>query len=400
MKYDHTLLADFCKENNIVLLKDYSNERLNRDTKIEGKCISCDETFTKTFRQLYVSNGYCVTHTKTNSKLKYNQTCFKNYGVDNPLQNKEVREKVKQSCKSKYGVEHPLQNKEIREKVKQSCKTKYGVEHPLQNKEIREKVKQSCLNKYGVEYIFQSQEIKEKIKQSNKERYGFECCLQNLEVRKKSKKTFLQKYGVENPSQNEEIKNKKKQTCFKNYGVENPLQNEIIKNKSISTCLDKYGVEYYLQSNEKKQKSISTCLDKYGVEYNTQSITIHEKQIKNAYKLKDYKLPSGNMIKLQGYEHFAFEDLLQKENIPEEEIKNGCKNVPIIWYNDENGRRHRHFVDIFIPSQNRCIEVKSTWTAEKKKDNIFQKQKTAKENGYLYEIWVYNQKGERVECHV
>ena len=125
-----------------------------------------------------------------------------------------------------------------------------------------------------------------------------------------------------------------------------------------------------------------------------------EKCSKNAYKLKDHILPSGNTIKIQGYEHFAYNDLLQKENIPEEDIINGCKNVPIIWYEDENGIKHRHFVDIFIPSQNRCIEVKSTWTAEKKKDIIFQKQKSAKENGYNYEIWVYNQKGEKVECYI
>jgi hypothetical protein len=64
---------------------------------------------------------------------------------------------------------------------------------------------------------------------------------------------------------------------------------------------------------------------------------------------------------------------------------------------DENGKKHRHYVDIFISSQNRCVEVKSTWTAEKKKDNIFLKQTTAKELGYNYEIWVYNSKGIRVE---
>ena len=54
-------------------------------------------------------------------------------------------------------------------------------------------------------------------------------------------------------------------------------------------------------------------------------------------------------------------------------------------------------MDIFIPYQNRCIEVKSTWTAEKKKDNIFLKQQAGKELGYNYEIWVYDGKGIRVE---
>ena len=67
---------------------------------------------------------------------------------------------------------------------------------------------------------------------------------------------------------------------------------------------------------------------------------------------------------------------------------------------DEAGKKHRHYVDIFIPSQNKCIEVKSTWTASKKKDNIFLKQNAGKELGYLYEIWVYDGKGNLAEKHV
>ena len=74
-----------------------------------------------------------------------------------------------------------------------------------------------------------------------------------------------------------------------------------------------------------------------------------------------------------------------------------CKNVPQIWYDDEQGKKHRHYVDIFIPSQNRYIEVKSTWTAEKKKDNIYLKQNAAKDLGYQYEIWIFNAKKELLE---
>jgi hypothetical protein len=70
-----------------------------------------------------------------------------------------------------------------------------------------------------------------------------------------------------------------------------------------------------------------------------------------------------------------------------------------LWYNDESGKKHRHYVDIFIPTLNKCIEVKSTWTKEKKKDCIFLKQKAAKELGYIYEIWVYDRKGTRVEIY-
>ena len=110
-------------------------------------------------------------------------------------------------------------------------------------------------------------------------------------------------------------------------------------------------------------------------------------------------MPSGNQITCQGYEPFALNKLINDELINETDIVTGAKNVPEIWYDDEAGKKHRHYVDIFIQSQNRMVEVKSTWTAEKKKDNIFLKQDAGKKLGYLYEIWVYNKKGEIVECH-
>lgn len=55
--------------------------------------------------------------------------------------------------------------------------------------------------------------------------------------------------------------------------------------------------------------------------------------------------------------------------------------------------KSRHYVDIFIPSQNRCIEVKSTWTAKKKKDNIYLKKEAGEKLGYKYDLWIFDQKG-------
>ena len=59
VRYNYEFLKKYCEENNIVLLKDYSNEKVNRDTKIEGNCISenCNNTFNKSFRNLINTNG-------------------------------------------------------------------------------------------------------------------------------------------------------------------------------------------------------------------------------------------------------------------------------------------------------------------------------------------------------
>jgi DNA repair protein RadC len=111
-------------------------------------------------------------------------------------------------------------------------------------------------------------------------------------------------------------------------------------------------------------------------------------------------MPSGNIINIQGYEYIALDELLEVEQICENDIITGCKNVPIIWYIDYNEKKRRHFVDIFIPSQNRCIEVKSTWTAKVNNHTIFLKQIAAKELGYKYEIWVYDSNKIKVELYI
>jgi uncharacterized protein YcfL len=175
--------------------------------------------------------------------------------------------------------------------------------------------------------------------------------------------------------QNKEIKQKIKETNLEKYGFESPLQNETIKNKVKATNLEKYGVEY-----------------------SSQHPNIMEKITKNMYKSKEYKFPSGNIIKIQGYENHAIDELINN-NIIEKDIITGCKNVPTIWYYDNNNKKRRHFVDIYIPSLNLCIEVKSTWTAKLHSGNILLKQSAAKDLGYNYEIWIYNKEGVKVEIY-
>ena len=47
MKYDYIALQEYCKNNKIELSKDYSNEKVTRETRIEGKCKvdNCDGLF-------------------------------------------------------------------------------------------------------------------------------------------------------------------------------------------------------------------------------------------------------------------------------------------------------------------------------------------------------------------
>lgn len=59
--------------------------------------------------------------------------------------------------------------KDHNQKSKETCMKKYGVENPSQSLEIKEKIKQNNLNKYGAEYYSQTKEYKESIlKNKNK----------------------------------------------------------------------------------------------------------------------------------------------------------------------------------------------------------------------------------------
>jgi len=284
IKYTKELLLQFCNDNNIILLNDYSDENMNGRTLIKGHCITqyCENNFDKTFMNLYEINGYC------------------------------------KSCISKKRLE---------------------------------KYKATCFKKYGVENSFQSEDVKDK-----------------------SKSTWLEKYGVEHPSKSKEIKLKK-----------------------VNTCLEIYGVEYQFQSEDVKDKSKSTWLKKYGVENPCQNSDIFEKRLKASYSKKNYTLPSGKIVLVQGYEPYALDELIKLTN--EDDIKVGAANVPEIWYNDETGKKHRYYVDVFILSQNKCIEVKGINLMKLDKNIILIKQKAVKDAGYICEIWVYNSKGIKVECH-
>jgi hypothetical protein len=354
-KYNFDLLQKYCSENNIVLLEDYSNVLLKGTVIIKGKCVSknCNNNFEKKFDYLIKSNYFCIECTNNIKNEKRKKTNLEKYGCEHPSQNEDIKNKIIEQNLIKYGCKYSTQSQIMKTKSIKTNLEKYGVKHAMQSKEIKTKTEDTNLKKYGCKNVFQNKDIINKIKATNLIKYGVEYNTQLESNKEQYKKTCLEKYGYENPSQNEEIKKKKIETCLKNWGVENPTQNS----------------------------------------------DIMEKSIKQNYKKKEYTLPSNKIIEIQGYESFALDELIIDEKIDESYIITGIQNVPVIWYNDESGKKHRHYVDIFIPSQNRCIEVKSTWTYEKQIDIVLLKQKAAKELGYKYEIWVYKNKKEKVSCY-
>jgi hypothetical protein len=343
-KFNNEYLEKIALRDSCVILGNYDD--LNRGTRISFTC-KCGEVSIKAFTSMADRGCFCI-------KCK----------------NTIMNEKTKKTNMERFGCEDPNQLDTVKQKIKKIFVEKYGVDSPMKTKEVKEKQKEVMLEKYGVENPFQSEIIKDKIKD-----------------------TLMEKYGVEHPLQNVRIYKKFETTLMKNHGVDIPYHSEKIKEKGRETCLQRYGVEYAFQSKELREKGKQTCLLKYGVESPNQSMEVIEKRQKNAFKRKEFIMPSGAKYLVQGYEPFAIRDLLKIYN--ESQIKLTTREIPRILY--KTGEiEHYYFPDIFIPHENKIIEVKSTWTIKSKGDNIELKKNACLEQNYLYEIWVYTNKGERL----
>jgi hypothetical protein len=225
---------------------------------------------------------------------------------------------------------------------------------------------------------------------------GCSCKLReetNME-RYESKNLFSSEYGKEkianyhktkSPEQREETIRRAKETCLKNNGYEcalalptvRQLATEAhilkwgdrpgcvkeIREKMETTNMKKLGVKYPLESKEVQETIKKNIFKKYGVTHIMQVPEIFEKAQASAFKLKLYTFPSGRENKIQGYENKCLDYLLFTLNINEDDIILGAKNMPKVMYTIKNGiDERRYFMDAYIKSKDKGIEVKSVWT--------------------------------------
>jgi hypothetical protein len=178
---------------------------------------------------------------------------------------------------------------------------------------------------------------------------------------------------------------RKQATNLEKYGVTNSAAHPDIKNKIKQSCLEKYG-DHPKRTAEVHQKWVNTCLEKYGGHPNQN----REVQAKSEFKgcnYKDFTFPSGRIVKVQGYEDLALNNLLQN-GVKESAIVIGKANVPVVDY-WLNSKKHRYFPDIYLPAENKLIEVKSEWTY-KYPTHREEKAEASVAEGYAYEIWVFS----------
>jgi len=112
--------------------------------------------------QKTISNRYGVTNISQIGFVKEKKkiASLKKFGTEFPIQNSDIKQKIKETCLARYGS-HPNQRTEFKDICKNTNLNKYGVEWPIQLKEFKEKSKKTCFNKYGVENIGQAPHIQQ-----------------------------------------------------------------------------------------------------------------------------------------------------------------------------------------------------------------------------------------------
>jgi len=150
----------------------------------------------------------------------------------------------------------------------------------------------------------------------------------------------------------------------------------------VNESREKYGVDNRFQSEIIKAKSKKTLEHNYRIEHPCE---IH-------LRWKEYKMPSGKIVKYQGYENMAI-DYLLNSGVSEENILIEKKLQPKIFYL-YNGKSSRYYMDLYIKNVNKIIEVKSEWTYKIHKDRNEEKKAEAIRQGYDFEFWIFNNKRE------
>jgi len=300
---------------------------------VEKECKICGNIFkTKKTRIFYCSDNCKKIH-YDKVKIIRNKNNFKTYGVKNVFQ-------LNDANIEKYGVCHYLKTNEGKQKLKETNVEKYGCVSPMQNEKIKEKTTLTTLKNFGVIRPMQHKTLKKKILKNNLLKNG----KNNFKsVREKYKKTMIEKYGIENSFQSEIVKEKIKKTNIKRYGVFNPIQNEEIFNKA-----------------------------------------------QNGKNWKIYKLPSGKIVKIQGYENKFLDEYFKNCGLDEDIIIHPNQtDIGKIFYTCEDNKKHRYYPDFYIPKDKMIVEVKSTWTYNKDLNiNILKEEACLSQNhNFVFKIY-------------
>ena len=166
-----------------------------------------------------------------------------------------------------------------------------------------------------------------------------------------------------------------KKTPLEHYQV------KVLKNKEIQ---ERHDAPNPLQNKEILARKDATCERIYGSVAVMHNSELFHKKTMSGFARKDFTLPSGKIIPYQGYEDVALRELL---GMYAEKIVNDVKRMPCFMYFWE-GKTRRYYPDLYVPSENKFIEVKSTYTYMQFRAKNQAKRVCVLEKGFQFEFWI------------
>ena len=303
--YSRASLYNFCEENKLRLIKDYSTININRDTRINVECITCNYVWTeKSFKALVGRKKLeCMCHGST--KIRYNKFFLYKFCEENNLRLIKDYSTININRATRINAECITCKDVLAEKSFLSLVNRnfeclcHGSSIHRYDKKFLHKFcqenniiltknydKVTCETLLAAKCIDCQKDMDEKTFHRFVNGKNFRCkeCAKDI-INEKREHTNLLKYDCKFPQQTQKVKDKVKVSCIEKYGVEYVQQNKEIRQKVNNTCLEKYGVEHVFQNKEVKQKIKDKCIKIYGCEYVSQNQEIKQK-IKDTCLLK------------------------------------------------------------------------------------------------------------------
>ena len=257
---------------------------------------------------------------------------------------------------------------------------KYGFDHNVFKKILKEnniKYINRSINSLDGEIVIIRNNLKEILKEYSK----------NKNVRKTSKLFKVKECNLYRFLKSNNLLKRKQERV--NSDTEAKIKNEIYDlyvNKKFNTAdiskkigLTRYNVKKILTSNFgdsciRSKKEITREMN-YKEEH---QIKCHNGSLKR----KLYKLPSGEQIKVQGYEDDFLNYVFEKTKLQESDF-NFKKRLKIEMSTKEVKNKN-YYPDFYLNRYNLVIEIKSDYIYELQKKLNLKKERKTKEKGYYY----------------
>ena len=250
--------------------------------------------------------------------IRTKETNIKKYGVDNPLKNDNIKEKIINTNIKKYGVDNPFKSTNIQHKAKDTMMKRYGAEHALQIDEFKEKILNTTIEKYGVKNVLLSTQIQEKIKQTNIIKYGaYHASKQHID------KSILELLQDEDKFK-KLITGRSSHELIKEFGISPSTFHIFVRKYSAKTLL--------LPPNKNSfERLIAEILDSNSISYEFEN-----KSILSGKEL-DFYIPQHNLAIEVGAYHYHLD---KKYNDPlyHQTKWNNClnQNITLLQYFDKD----------------------------------------------------------------